>query len=167
MDPQDIRQKAFPKRFRGYDPAEVDAFLEQIAEQHESMHAEARELRRQLAEVQGELKDYHGREKTLDAALQQTREVAAEIKTNAEREAQLMVAEAELQAEKILAQAHNRLAQIHDDIAELKRQRAQFEVRLRSLVEAHLKLLDMELDRDRDLAELEDKIKILRTPNGS
>jgi len=66
-----------------------------------------------------------------------------------------------------LGQTHNRLAQIHEDITELKRQRAQFEVRLRSLVEAHLKLLDVEHDRDRELAELEDKIKILRTPAGN
>ena len=87
------------------------------------------------------------------------------MKANAEKEAQFIIAEAELQAEKILGQAHNRLAQIHDDITELKRQRAQFEVRLRSLVEAHLKILDVEGDRDRELAELEDKIKILRAPN--
>jgi cell division initiation protein len=33
------------------------------------------------------------------------------------------------------------------------------------LVEAHLKLLDVETERDRDLAELEDKIKILRAPS--
>ena len=56
------------------------------------------------------------------------------------------MAEAELQAEKILNQAHTRLAQIHDDISELKRQRAQFEVRLRSLIEAHMKILDVEGD---------------------
>jgi cell division initiation protein len=97
--------------------------------------------------------------------LSQTRELATEVKTNAEREARVLLAEAELQAEKILNQAHSRLARIHDDISELKRQRAQFEVRLRSLVEAHLKLLDVEGDRDRDLAELEDKIRILRSPS--
>ena len=166
MDPDDIRQKEFPRRFRGYDVQEVNTFLETAAGQHEEMHAEARELRRQLAELQGELKDFQGRQGHLEATIRQTREAAQEIKANAEREAQLLIAEAELQAEKTLGQAHNRLAQIHDDIAELKRQRVQFEVRLRSLVEAHLKLLDLETDRDRDLAELEDKIKILRSPGG-
>jgi cell division initiation protein len=165
MDTEDIRKKEFSRRFRGYDPQEVEAHMEQAAEGLASLSKDNQELRTQAAELARELKEYRQREQSLEATLAQTREVAEEIKTNAEREGQLLVAEAELQAEKILGQAHNRLAQIHDDIAELKRQRAQFEVRLRSLVEAHLKLLDVETERDRDLAELEDKIKILRSPS--
>jgi cell division initiation protein len=165
MDAEEIRHKEFSRRFRGYDPAEVQAFLEQAADRLAALTGEAAQLSRSMDKATHELQYYREREQNLKATLEQTKERAAEIKDNAEREAQLMVAEAELQAEKILGQAHNRLAQIHDDIAELKRQRAQFEVRLRSLVEAHLKLLDVEGERDRDLAELEDKIKILRAPS--
>ncbi len=165
MDSEDIRQKEFNRRFRGYDPLEVHTYLDQVAERLASLGKESQDLRKQATELARELKEYRQREQSLEATLAQTREVAADIKINAEREGQLLVAEAELQAEKILGQAHNRLAQIHDDISELKRQRAQFEVRLRSLVEAHLKLLDVETERDRDLAELEDKIKILRAPS--
>ena len=164
MDAMDIRQREFTRRLRGYDPQEVNAFLEQTAERLEDVHKQAEGLRRDMEGLKQELKDYRSREQGLEAALTQTRQVSEDIKANAEREAQLLVAEAELQAEKILGQAHNRLAQIHEDITELKRQRAQFEVRLRSLVEAHLKLLDVERDRDRELAELEDKIKFLRSP---
>jgi len=164
MDASDKQKREFGRRFWGYSTQEVDTYLEQLGEQMENLRQENQQLRQELAELKGELKDYRGRESTLEATLTQTREVAEEIKANAEREAQLLIAEAELQAEKILGQTHNRLAQIHDDISELKRQRAQFEVRLRSLVEAHLKLLDVEAERDRDLADLEDKIKILRTP---
>ncbi len=163
MDASEKQKREFGRRFWGYSIQEVDTYLEQLGEQMETLRQDNQQLRQELAELKGELKDYRGRESTLEATLTQTREVAEEIKANAEREAQLLIAEAELQAEKILGQTHNRLAQIHDDISELKRQRAQFEVRLRSLVEAHLKLLDVEAERDRDLADLEDKIKILRT----
>lgn len=165
MDAEDIRRRSFNRRFRGLDPQEVQAVLEQAAEGMTHMERESETLRREVEELKKDLQEYRGREQSLEAALAQTRQVAESIKSNAEREAQLLIAEAELQAEKTLGQAHNRLAQIHDDIAELKRQRAQFEVRLRSLVEAHLKLLDVERDRDRELAELEDKIKFLRSPS--
>ncbi|MCB2187750.1 MAG: DivIVA domain-containing protein [Deltaproteobacteria bacterium] len=165
MDKEQIRQKDFSRRFRGLDPREVHSFLDMVAEHVGGLEDQVAELARKHLESQEKLAAYIAREDTLQAALEQTRQMAVDIKSNAEREAQLLVAEAELQAEKTLGQAHNRLAQIHDDIAELKRQRAQFEVRLRSLVEAHLKLMDVELDRDRELTELEDKIKILRTPN--
>lgn len=165
MDAEEFRRRNFSRRWRGLDPQEVQSVLEQASESMSHLQREADILRREVEELKKDLAEYRGREQSLEAALSQTRQVSESIKTNAEREAQLLIAEAELQAEKTLDQAHNRLAQIHEDIVELKRQRAQFEVRLRSLVEAHLKLLDVEHDRDRELAELEDKIKFLRSPS--
>ena len=157
-------KKKFTRRFRGYCPREVTSYFNQLKELLQQSQQENKNQAKELTEVKSALKDYHAREQSLEAALNQTKQVATEIKTHAEREAQLLVAEAELQAEKILGQAHNRLAHIHEDIVELKRQRTQFEIRLRSLVEAHLKLIDIERERDRDLSDLEDKIKILRPP---
>lgn len=165
MDVQEIRGKEFARRFRGYDSHEVETFLGKLADYITDMHRELDNLNNRLNQTSQELKEYRVREDTLEANLAQTRRISEDMKANSEKEAKFIVAEAELQAEKILSQAHNRLAQIHDDITELKRQRAQFEVRLRSLVEAHIKLLEVEADRDRDLSELEDKIKILRSPS--
>ncbi|MBU1274216.1 MAG: DivIVA domain-containing protein [Proteobacteria bacterium] len=165
MDVKEIRDKEFPRRFRGYDPQEVESFVGRLADYIADLHRELDNVSDQLRQTNVDLKEYRVREKTLEANLTQTRRISDEMRANSEKEAKFIVAEAELQAEKILNQAHNRLAQIHDDITELKRQRAQFEVRLRSLVEAHLKLLEVEADRDRDLSELEDKIKILRSPS--
>ncbi len=165
MDVQDIKDKEFGRRFRGYAPQEVDMFVNKLADYIADLHRELDDITTQLRNNSEELKEYRIREDALAANLAQTRRIGEEMKANSEKEAKFIVAEAELQAEKILSQAHNRLAQIHDDITELKRQRAQFEVRLRSLVEAHIKLLEVEADRDRDLSELEDKIKILRSPS--
>jgi cell division initiation protein len=164
MEAEEIRHRRFARTWRGYHPGQVQALLDHLAERLAESQAEAEAARRETAQLKTELQDYRAREQSLESALNQARAASESIKQNAEREAQLLVAEAELQAEKILGQAHSRLARIHDDIAELKRQRVQFEVRLHSLVEAHLKLLDVERERDRELAELEDKIKILRTP---
>ncbi|MEW5911919.1 MAG: DivIVA domain-containing protein [Thermodesulfobacteriota bacterium] len=165
MDAHEIRLKEFPRRLRGADPREVNTFLGKVADYVVSLQQELQLLEQRVSDARGEIKEYKAREQTVEATLAQTRKVAEEIKSGAEKEAQFIVAEAELQAEKILSQAHTRLARIHEDIAELKRQRAQFEVRLRSLIEAHVKLMDVEAERDRDLNELEDKIKILRGPS--
>ncbi|MBA4358742.1 MAG: arabinan synthesis protein [Desulfovibrio sp.] len=165
MDAKLKRRKEFSRSFRGYAPQQVDAFLEKTAQEMEDLRRESDDHHRQVEALHEELKAFRNRQENLEATLLQARQLSQETKANAEREAQLIVAEAELQAEKILGQAHNRLAQIHEDIAELKRQRVQFEVRLHSLVEAHLKLLDVERQRDRELSELEDKIKILRPPS--
>jgi cell division initiation protein len=165
MDVQEIRGRSFARRFFGLDAREVEGYMGKLADYVADLHRELDNLNQQLNQNTQELKEYRVREDTLEANLVQSRRIAEDMKANSEKEAKFIVAEAELQAEKILSQAHNRLAQIHDDITELKRQRAQFEVRLRSLVEAHLKLLEVEADRDRDLSELEDKIKIFRSPS--
>jgi cell division initiation protein len=80
------------------------------------------------------------------------------MKANAEKEAKLIVADAELKAEKMLQSAHQRLAQLHQDIVELKRQKIQFESRLRSTIESYQQMLDMQKDNEAE-GEPEGKIR--------
>jgi cell division initiation protein len=157
-------KKEFSRVWRGFDSYEVHHYLEQQAGHMEELKRENQILQQGIDEAREEIKQYRNREKKLEETLSQSRRLAEDIKIQAEREAKLMIAEAELRSEKLLTQSHHRLAAIHEDIAELKRQRTQFEVRLRSLVEAHLKLIDLERDRDREMSEMEEKIKILRSP---
>jgi cell division initiation protein len=83
------------------------------------------------------------------------------MKENAQKEAELIIADSEVKAEKILNRAHNRLAQLHEDMAELKRQRTQIEVQIRSVLEAHARLLDVGNEELRALDEEDNKLKVL------
>jgi cell division initiation protein len=87
-----------------------------------------------------------------------------QMKINAEKEAKLLVSEAEVKAERILNNAHNRLAQIHEDIAELKRQRTQFELKLRATIETYQKMLDMHKEEEAGAEDLESKLKFFKKP---
>jgi cell division initiation protein len=73
-----------------------------------------------------------------------------------------MIAEAEVKAEKILNKAHTRLAQLHEDIAELKRQRTQIEIQIRSVLEAHGRLLDMSNEENQAIEEEESKLRFFQ-----
>jgi cell division initiation protein len=86
------------------------------------------------------------------------------MKVNAQKESKLLVSEAEVKAERILNNAHNRLAQIHEDIAELKRQRTQFELKLRATIETYQKMLDMQKEEEAEAADLESKLKFFTKP---
>ena len=49
ISPHDIRQQQFTVRmFRGFDPQEVDAFLEDVAEDYETLLKEVQSLREQI-----------------------------------------------------------------------------------------------------------------------
>jgi cell division initiation protein len=86
------------------------------------------------------------------------------MKINAQKESKLLVSEAEVKAERILNNAHNRLAQIHEDIAELKRQRTQFELKLRATIETYQKMLDMQKEEEAEAEDLESKLKFFTKP---
>ena len=138
----DIRQKQFQASFRGHDRKEVEAFLDLLASEFEEVVKENIGLKEELRRQQQKIDEYREREKTLQETMVTAQRISEDIKAASKKEAELTIAEAELQGERIVADANRKLVQIVDDINELKRQRVQFESQLKSVIDAHLKLLD-------------------------
>ncbi len=161
LTPLDIQQQQFKVRFRGFDVREVDRFLEvaadAVAELQESVKRQEGEIRRLTLETQG----YKEREETFKRAMLNSQKVLEQMKDNARKSAEIIIADAEVKAEKILNRAHGRLSQLHEDIAELKRQRVQIEVQIRSIIDAHTKLLDISKEGMQSLDVEDSKIKVL------
>ena len=162
ITPLDIQQQKFKIRFRGFDPQEVDLFLEQIADGFESLLKENEKLQEEILRLENESQGYKKREETFKRALLNSQKVLEQMKENAQKSSELIIAEAEVKAEKILNKAHNRLAQLHEDIAELKRQRMQIEVQIGAIIEAHTKLLVMGKEGMRAMDEEDSKLKLLQ-----
>jgi len=142
--PDDIRNKTFRSSWRGFDPKEVSAFIEQLSEEIKELKIENAGLKKTIQEHEKELKDYRDRENTIRNVLVNAHNTVEQMKTNAEKEARLILSEAELKAEKLIQDAQLRLGKVHEDIAELKRHRIQLESRLRATIEAYQQLLGMD-----------------------
>ena len=125
ITPLDIQQQKFKTRIRGFDVREVDAFLEQVANVFESLKRNHKDMQEEVRSLEIEIQGYRKREETFKRALLNSQKVLDQMKDNARKSAELIIAESEVKAEKILNNAHNRLAQLHEDISELKRQRTQ------------------------------------------
>lgn len=158
----DIRDQQFKVRFRGFDIQEVDAFLEKIAEAFESLQLENGSLHKKIQRISLEIQEFKEREDSFKRALLNSQNVLDQMKENAKRTAEIIIAEAEVKAEKILNKAHNRLSQLHEDITELRRQRVQIEIKLRSILETHTKLLDIGKEESKSLDEADNKVKLLK-----
>jgi len=141
ITPLDIQQKRFDRSLRGYDREEVEAFLSLVATAFEDLVKENMSLREEGQRKDETIAEHRSRERALQETLVTAQKASEEIREAARKEAEISLSEAELQAEKIVQGAHQRFVRIVDDIQEMKRQRVQFEVGLRSLVESHLKLL--------------------------
>ena len=162
LTPLDIQQQKFKTRFRGFDVQEVDLFLDQMADAFESLLKGNETLKEEIRRLQNEIQGYKNREDAFKRALLNSQKVIEQMKENAQKSAELIIAEAEVKAEKILNKAHNRLAQLHEDIAELKRQRLQIEVQIGSVIEAHGKLLEISKEGMKAMDEEDSKLKLLQ-----
>jgi cell division initiation protein len=138
LSPVDIRQQQFTmKMFRGFDPQEVDAFLDDVAEDFESLLREVATLREQLGSHEERSRGLSETEKTLKDTLVTTQRLADEMKEGAKRDAQLVLREAALNGEKLMEEARSEEAKLRVEIQLLKRLRRQLIEELRATVERY------------------------------
>ena len=145
ITPVDIRQQQFATRlFKGYDVQEVDAFLEDVAEDYEQLVKENAILKEQLAAEEEKNQGIEQLRRTLEEVLVTTQRVTEEMKESAKREAQLLVREAELQSEKLMEAARAEEAKIKSEILALQRTRRQLFEGLRATIEMYQRLIGQE-----------------------
>ncbi len=143
ISPIDIQQQQFKSRPLGYEKAGVDRFLESLAEELERLLRQNQDLQEELARTNATLAEMREREETLKETLVITQKITEELKTTARREVDVLMAEAEIKAERLTRNAEERRVQLIEEIQETKRQKIDFEVSLRGLLEKHIRMLDL------------------------
>jgi len=144
ITPLDIRQQQFNVRFRGFDAEEVDTFLEMIANEYEEIIEENKKLKGELEKKKEQIKLYMESEEKLKRMLKSNQKLKDEIAGTAGKEAQLIIKDAELRAREILGSSHKEVEKIKIEIQELKKHKKQLQVKIRSIIESYLKLLEKE-----------------------
>jgi cell division initiation protein len=156
ISPNDIRQQQFTVRmFRGFDSQEVDAFLEDVADDYETLLRDSQLLREQVATQEERSRGVVELERVLQDTLVTTQRLAddlkaaakreaEEIRTAARHEAELIVREAELRGDKTVETARAEEARIRSDIQSLKRIRRQLVGDFAATLERYQRLLEAE-----------------------
>ncbi|HKK99798.1 MAG TPA: DivIVA domain-containing protein [Desulfotignum sp.] len=156
-----VKQKEFKTRFRGFDVQEVDAFLEDVAAQLDALDRTVQGLTEEKRRLDLENQGYRKRENAMKNAMIQSQKVLDQMKENAKKTSQNIIANAEVEAEKILSRAHKRLSQLHSDIVELKRQRIQLEMQISAVLESHSKLLEMTKEENKAADETDTTLRFI------
>ncbi|HWR57934.1 MAG TPA: DivIVA domain-containing protein [Thermodesulfovibrionales bacterium] len=148
ITPLDIQQKQFPMKFRGFDVEEVYAFLEVVREEMEDLLRENASLKEQVHRYENQIKEYRDMETTLRETLMTAQQMVEEYKTNARKEAELLIREAEMKADSMMREAQDKVVKIHEDIVDLKGIRRHFKEELKRLVESHMRMLEFDKERE-------------------
>ncbi len=144
ITPLDIQQKQFPVKFRGFDVEEVYAFLEVIREEMEDLLRENASLKEHHHRSEAQLQEFRDMENTLRETLMTAQQMVEDYKTNARKEAELILREAELKADSLIREAQDRVVKIHEDIVDLKGIRRHFKEELKRLIESHVRMLEFD-----------------------
>ena len=150
ITPLDIQQKQFPMKFRGFDVEEVYSFLEIIREEMEDLLRENANVKETVQRMENQLKEYRDMETTLRETLLTAQQMVEDYKTNARKEAELLVKEAELRADSMLKEAQEKVIKIHEDIVDLKGIRRHFKEEMKRMVESHMKMIEFDKEREED-----------------
>lgn len=142
LTPLDIHNKEFSKVFRGYDVDEVNEFLDQIIKDFELHLKEKKELEEQVQKLNEKLQHFSNIEESLSKSIVVAQETAEEVKSNAKKEAQLIIKEAEKNADRIVNEALAKSRQIALEIEEMRKKAAVYRMRFRSLLEVQMEMLE-------------------------
>ena len=162
ITPLDIQQQQFTVRFRGFDQRDVESFLELVRNEFEDLIRENNSLKDELRRKGEQIEKYQDNEQTLKATMITAQKITEDVKTNAIKESEVIVAEARLKAQEILNSAQLRSLELFEEIKELKRQKIQFESNLRANIETHLKMLEAEAKKAEEFDALEEKLEFLQ-----
>ena len=149
ITPIEIEKHQFQKVLRGLDPDEVGAFLAQVARQVEDLVRENQSLKdshRRLDEEYADLKKHEGQ---LRNALASASRVTEEMKDAADKEAQIILAEARIEAENIVLTAKTELSRLNEETRGLQLQRTRLLSELKTVIDSHRRLVETQEELER------------------
>jgi cell division initiation protein len=160
VTPLDLRQQKLTTAFRGYDRNEVDALLNEVADDYERALREADRLHQELARTESLIAEHREHERNLRNTLLTAQRLSDEIREHAEQEARRIVEEAESRAELVFRQTQARIDDLQRDIDGLKLKRRDVEATLQATISALRNALDFV--REQDQKDREDKVVMHR-----
>lgn len=151
----DIMEK-FSRTRKGYDPEEVNAFLDQVISQVEKMiadgktkDAEIASLKKAVSEqdaLREKLANYERIENTLNRAIFMAEKTSEQMKLAAHKEREVILDDAKNNASRIVNEALLRAEKTEMESENLKRNINVFKRRLRTVIEEQLRNVD-EIDK--------------------
>lgn len=143
LTPLDIDNKTFKKsKLGGYDINDVEEFLVKVMDDYESLYKENAQLRDKTMAMQESVSYYKSIEDGVNKTIENAHETADSIKLAAQKEADSIIQKAELESKGKLDELKLQIARTEAELEEKKKQMQIYNIRVSSMLEAQLKILN-------------------------
>ncbi len=139
LTPLDIHHKEFGHSLRGYNEEQVDAFLDEVADEFERLFKENIDLSERLDAAGERVRTYQAMEATLQNTMVAATRSAEEIQAKARAEAEMTVRDAELKAKEIIHNALQQKQKVANELIRIKQAEEEFRSRYRNLLESQMR----------------------------
>ncbi|MBC8190829.1 MAG: DivIVA domain-containing protein [Candidatus Marinimicrobia bacterium] len=150
LTPQDIKDQEFKQSPLGYSKDQVNDFLENIADELETLIRESNEIHLENKEARLALTTYRNVEDRLKETLLLAQKTAQETLKNAQNEADIIIRKANTEKEALLFAANQDITQIQNEIRRLMAQRDSILIKLKSSLRTNLEVLEEEFSSQDD-----------------
>jgi len=134
LTPLDVVNQSFKRGFRGYETAEVDDFLDQVAESLQAYIQRNKELERDLETMKEQMEEFKGLKESLNEALILAQRSAEERVRAAHQQAEAILADAKARAEKMIADAEAQVSSLRREMNRLTQVRCQYVAEFRAML---------------------------------
>ena len=149
----EIKDKTFSTKFRGFNPEEVDEFLDIVVRDYETLVRSNHEKEQHIKNLEERLSYFDEIKESLSQSVLIAQDTAERVKQaanersqnilkQAEQDAQRLLDEAKYKANEILRQATDNAKKVAVETEELKNKSRVFHQRLKSTIESQLAIVD-------------------------
>lgn len=139
--PSEIKNKSFTRVKTGFEPTEVESYLEQLSNEIERLKEDKAQLEKVVEDKETNIQSYKDVHQSVSNALVQAKQAGEETKAAANKDAEATIAKAKSEADRIVNDAVEKARRLSFQTEDMKRQSKIFRSRFRMLVEAQLDLL--------------------------
>jgi cell division initiation protein len=148
ITPLDIENKRFSKKkLNGYDPDEVDDFLDELTRDYEVLYKKSKESDKEIEDLKEKLEHYVQIESTLQNTLIMAQSAAKEVKDAAQKQADQMISEALAKSKEATFDIEQEKINKQKELDALERQMSVYKTKMESLLVSQLDLLK-EMNKD-------------------
>ena len=148
ITPLDIENKKFSKKaINGYNPEEVDDFLDEVIKDYELLFRQSYDNKNEIEELNNKLEHYSKIESTLQNTLVMAQSAADEVKRAAEKQAEQIIKEAENKARESTMGIEQQITDRKKELENVQKQFDVYKAKMESLLISQLELLK-EINKD-------------------
>ena len=142
LTPQEVADHAFVKvTFGGYNMTAVDEFLDELTDDYTALYKENAALKAKMKVLVDKVEEYRATEDSMRKALLTAQNMASTMVSEAEERKETLLADAEMEARAKIGALHDEIVAEQKKLNAMKTATREFSDRIRTVCEAHLKIL--------------------------